>query len=176
MKMEISVGSCLKRKTMLVWIKDFTIKNFVTCKSLWNLQELYTAFREKYPNVNIGFSSLKPKWCLLAGSKMTHSVSVCSAHQNVRLLVDAMDWTWHRKTWARSLFATQRATNASWIGVNPVLAAQLWNNFLIRNSTNMKMMRNLITISETLQIEQYWQPLQPVTKNTKRLWLMLLII
>ena len=29
---------------------------------------------------------------VLAGSKMTHSVCVCSAHQNVVLLVDAMDW------------------------------------------------------------------------------------
>ena len=28
----------------------------------------------------------------MAGSKMTHSVCVCSAHQNVVLLVDAMDW------------------------------------------------------------------------------------
>ena len=59
-----------------------------------NLQELYTAFKEKYPNVNIGFSKFcaqRPKWCVLAGSKMTHSVCVCSAHQNVVLLVDAMD-------------------------------------------------------------------------------------
>ena len=82
-----------------------------------------------------------------------------------------MQWTgtWHTKTWSRRSFATLRATNASCIGVNPVLALQLWKNFLIRNSTNMKMMRNLITVSGTLRIEQYWQPLQPLTKNTKRL-------
>ena len=132
--MTISVGRCLKRKTMLVWVKEYINKNFATCKSLCNLQELYTAFKEKHPNVNIGFSkffALRPKWCVLAGSKMTHSVSVCSAHQNVRLLGDAMDWTWYTKTWSRRLFATLRATNASWIGVNPFLAAQLWNNFLI---------------------------------------------
>ena len=30
-------------------------KNFATCKNLCNLQELYTAFKEKQPNVNIGF-------------------------------------------------------------------------------------------------------------------------
>ena len=86
MKMTISVGRCLKRKTMLVWVKEYINKNFATCKSLCNLQELYTAFKEKYPNVNIGFSKfyeLKPKWCVVAGSKMTHSVWVCSAHQNV---------------------------------------------------------------------------------------------
>ena len=51
-------------------------QNFATCKNLFNLQQLYTAFKEKHPNVNIGFSKfcvLRPKWCVLAGSKMTHS-------------------------------------------------------------------------------------------------------
>ena len=33
----------------------------------------------------------------------------------------------------------------------------------------MKMMRNLITVSGILQIEQYWQPLQQLTKNTETL-------
>ena len=95
MKMTISVGRCLKRKTMLVWVKEYIIENFATCKSLCNLQESYSAFKEKNPNVNIGFSkscALKPKWCVLAGSKMTHSVCVCSTHQNVVLLVNAIDW------------------------------------------------------------------------------------
>ena len=95
MKMTISVGKCLKRKTMLVWIKGYINENLETCKSLCNLQELYTTFKEKHPNVNIAFSKfcdLRPKWCILAGSKITHSVYVCSAHQNVMFLVDAMYW------------------------------------------------------------------------------------
>ena len=53
------------------------------------MQELYTAFKEKQPNVNIEFSkfcTFRPKWCVLAGSKITHSVCVCSSHQNVLLL------------------------------------------------------------------------------------------
>ena len=86
MRMKISVGRCLKRKTMLVWVKEYIIKNFATCKSLCNLQEIYTAFKEKHPNVNIEFSkfcALRPKWCVLAGSKMTSSVCACNAHQNV---------------------------------------------------------------------------------------------
>ena len=94
MKMIISVGRCLKRKTMSVWVKEYIIKNFATCKSLCNLKELYTAFKEKHSNVNIRsskFCALRPKWCVLAGSKMTHSVCVCCPHQNVVLLVDAMD-------------------------------------------------------------------------------------
>ena len=91
MKMTISVGRCLKSKV----VKEHINKDFATCKGLCNLQELYTAFKEKRPNVNIGFSkfcALRRKWCVLAVSKMTHSVCVCSAHQNVVLLVDAMHW------------------------------------------------------------------------------------
>ena len=89
MEMTISVGRGLKSKV----VKECINKNFATCKSR-NLQELYTAFKEKNPNVNIGFSklcALRPKWCVLAGSKVTYSVYVCSAHQYVMLLVDAMD-------------------------------------------------------------------------------------
>ena len=95
MKMTISVVRSLERKTMLVWVKEYINKNFETCKSLWNSHELYTAFKEKHSNVNIGlskFCALRPKWCVLAVSKMTHSVCVFSAHQNVVLIVDAMDW------------------------------------------------------------------------------------
>ena len=95
MKMTISVGWCLRRKTMLVWVKKYIIKNSAICKSLCNLQELYTAFKEKHPNVNIGFSifcTFIPKWCVWAVWKTSHSVCVCSAHQNVVLLVDTMDW------------------------------------------------------------------------------------
>ena len=44
----------------------------------------------------------------------------------------SMQWagTWHTKTWSRRLFTTLRATNASCIGVNLVVALQLWNIFL----------------------------------------------
>ena len=53
----ISVGRCLKRKAMLVRVKEYIINNFATCKILCNLQKLHTAFIEKHPNV-IGFSKL----------------------------------------------------------------------------------------------------------------------
>ena len=67
---------------------------------------MYTDFKENLPNVNIRlskFCALKPKWCVLAGSKMTHSVCVCSVHQNVVLLVDEWTGTWHTKTWSNWL-------------------------------------------------------------------------
>ena len=47
--------------------------------SLCNLQEFYTAFKEKHPHLNIGYSKFcaqRPKWFVLAESKMTHSLCV----------------------------------------------------------------------------------------------------
>ena len=66
-------------------------KHLVLC----NLREMYAAFKEKHPNAKLGFSKFCifwPKWCVLAGSSGTHSVCVCSIHQNVVLLVDAINW------------------------------------------------------------------------------------
>ena len=62
---------------------------------LCNLHELYTLFKEKNPDVKIGFSkfcSLRPKWCVSAGSAGTHSVCVCTHHQNTILLLTAIKW------------------------------------------------------------------------------------
>ena len=50
-------------------------KGGVHDQKLCNFQELYTAFKEKHPNVNIGsskFCALRPKWCVLGGLKLTH--------------------------------------------------------------------------------------------------------
>ena len=176
MKMTISVGRCLKRKTMLVWVKEYINKNFATCKSLCNLQEFYTAFKEKHPNVNIGFSkfcTLRPKWCVLAGSKMTHSVCVCSAHQNVVLLVDAMDWQTY-KDLIKKIVYNPESNKCIIHQCESCPGTATLKEFL--DQVNVKMIRNLITVSGTLRIKQYWHPLQLLTKNTKILWLTLLMI
>ena len=158
--MTISVDRCLKRKTMLVWVKEYISKSLTTCKSLWNLQELYIAFKEKHPNLYIGFSrfsALRPKWYVLAGWKMTYSVCVCSTHQNVMLLINAMDWDLTYKNLIKNIICNHESNKCIMHRCEyyPGTATlDLLNNFLIRNSTNMKMIRNLITVSETLRIEQ----------------------
>ena len=61
---------------------------------LCSLHELFAAFKERNPDVKIGFSkfcTLRPKWCVIAGSSGTHSVCVCT-NQNTILLVDALNW------------------------------------------------------------------------------------
>ena len=45
--------------------------------------------------MKIGFSkfcTLCPKWCVIAGSSGTHSVCVCTTHENTILLVDSLNW------------------------------------------------------------------------------------
>ena len=52
--------------------------------------------QRKTPECKYLFSKvgvLRSKWYVLVGSKMTQSVCVCSAHQNVVLLVDEVDGT-----------------------------------------------------------------------------------
>ena len=57
---------------------------------LSNLKETYQLFKEKYPDQKIGFSKfadVRPKHCVLAGASGTHSVCVCTIHQNVKLMM-----------------------------------------------------------------------------------------
>ena len=57
---------------------------------LLNLRELYQLLKEEHPHVKVGFtkfSLLRPKNCVLAGSSGTHSICVCSYHQNVKLMI-----------------------------------------------------------------------------------------
>ena len=59
---------------------------------LCNLNELYSAFKKKHPNHKIGlskFCSLRSNWCVTVTSSGTHTVCVCTTHQNTTLAVDA---------------------------------------------------------------------------------------
>lgn len=61
---------------------------------LFDLSELYDLFKIANPKIEIGFSTfakLRPKNCILAGAKGTHSVCVCTIHQNAKMMLDAID-------------------------------------------------------------------------------------
>ena len=60
-------------------------KRLVLC----NLKEAFEQFKETSPEYKIGFSKfaeLRPKQCVLAGASGTHSVCVCTIHQNIKLM------------------------------------------------------------------------------------------
>ncbi len=60
---------------------------------LCNLKELYSLFKLQNPTLEVGFSTfctLRPKWCVLLGRSGTHSVCVCTIHQNVDLMLSSV--------------------------------------------------------------------------------------
>ena len=62
---------------------------------LGNLKELHQKWKED-GNPNVGFSTfaaLRPPWCVLAGAQGTHSICVCTHHQNPKLMVAALQLT-----------------------------------------------------------------------------------
>ena len=58
---------------------------------LSNMREMFVAYRDQNgPEIGFSkFSELRPKWCVTVGSAGTHSVCVCTIHQNVKLMLAA---------------------------------------------------------------------------------------
>lgn len=62
-------------------------KHLILC----NLKEAHKVFKSKNPDIKISFSKfadLRPKECVLAGASGTHTVCVCTIHQNAKLMID----------------------------------------------------------------------------------------
>ena len=87
-------------------VKDcFRIKNEEGIKEtvkkqlvLMNLKEAFALYKADPNNPNIGFSSfasLRPRNCVLAGAAGTHSVCVCTYHQNVKLQFSSLGINYH---------------------------------------------------------------------------------
>lgn len=78
-----------KKDYKSVWKGGFKVqeqKHLILC----NLREAYKLFKTKHPSLKVGFSKfaeLRPKECILAGGAGTHSVCVCTIHQNIKLMI-----------------------------------------------------------------------------------------
>ena len=60
---------------------------------LGNLREIYELYKNDEKNPKVGFSTfakLRPSYCVLTGSGGTHSVCVCTYHQNPKLQLAAL--------------------------------------------------------------------------------------
>lgn len=61
---------------------------------LLDLRGLYQTYKESHSDFPVSFSKfaqLRPKHCVLAGASGTHSICVCTIHQNCKLMLDAID-------------------------------------------------------------------------------------
>jgi len=60
---------------------------------LTNLNELYALFRQNYTKAKIGLSKLcqlRPKECITVVARGTHSVCICTIHENVKLMLSTL--------------------------------------------------------------------------------------
>lgn len=58
------------------------------------LKDLHMTFKEENIKEKVSlsmFSKLRPKNCILPGARGTHCVCVCTIHQNVKMMLDAID-------------------------------------------------------------------------------------
>lgn len=61
---------------------------------LGNLREMYALFKERHDGIKIGiskFCQLRPRNIILANASGSHNVCVCTKHQNVKLMIDAIN-------------------------------------------------------------------------------------
>jgi hypothetical protein len=52
-------------------------------------ERVYSHFKNSHPVEFSKFASLRPRNCIMAGASGTHSVCVCTVHQNVKLMLEA---------------------------------------------------------------------------------------
>ena len=61
---------------------------------LADLNDIYGLYKKEHEHLKIGFTKftqLRPPHCVVAGSSGTHNVCVCVHHENVKLMLDAID-------------------------------------------------------------------------------------
>lgn len=99
---------------------------------LANISEIYACFKTENPDVKIGFSTfalLRPKWCVPVGSAGSHNVCVCTYHQNVKLMVSAINPSLNYKNILQLCVCDMSEQNACFIIVMTVQIFQ-WLNSL----------------------------------------------
>lgn len=121
---------------------------------LSNLKELYKCFKEENARVKIGFSkfaSLRPKNCVLAGASGTHTVCVCTLHQNPILMLEACK-TNFGKTNSAELFSDYHSL------LNKIICTDPSNKCYFNECSNCpgveKLKQQLKTIFDSCCVEQ----------------------
>ena len=79
------------KKDCVSVLVDGEKKNIQKRRILTTLKEAHVQFKEKNPDVKIGFSKFaeaRPKHVVLPGGSGTHNVCVCVHHQNPKLMID----------------------------------------------------------------------------------------
>ena len=83
-----------KKDCVCVKLADESKMRVQKCLLLSNLSEIYVHFKEENLNFSVGFSTfatLQPKFFVTVGASGSHSVCVCTYHQNMKLMLSAVN-------------------------------------------------------------------------------------
>jgi len=78
---------------------------------LFNLNDLYYGFKDKYPNVQIScttFLNLRPENCVWPGRRGFHVTCICEIHQNFEFMFEALRIDETLETFVRKLVCVDR--------------------------------------------------------------------
>ena len=88
MRMMNTAGVCLGKRTLCsLPMDEYMFRNASFCA---NLKSYTNTSKRSILSSTLGFrkfAELRPKHCILAGASGTHSVCVCTIHQNVKLML-----------------------------------------------------------------------------------------
>lgn len=85
------ISRLMPGKNDCISIREADKKTYVQKRLILStLKEIYEEFKKKHVDVKIGFSKfaeLRPKYCVQLGSSGTHTICVCTIHQNIKLMM-----------------------------------------------------------------------------------------
>lgn len=90
--MTLTVESCLTRMKLFLLLlraKNKRCKSDYYFAMLWICRDNLRRRIQHFAVSLSKFAQLRPKWCVFAGSSGTHSVCVCTIHQNFKTMLDA---------------------------------------------------------------------------------------
>ena len=91
---EISCLLTVKKGCVSIWLPDKTKIKKQKWLLLSDISVIYAQFKKENPDRKTGFSMfalLRPKWCIPVGAEGTQNVCICNYHQNLKLMMVAMD-------------------------------------------------------------------------------------
>ena len=148
-------------------------KDYVSiCRNVHNVQCIRTVQciqRQISQHKNQIFQVLhsKTKWCVLAGSSGTHSVCVCSTHQNAVLLVDTIDWDYIYKDLMKKVVCDPDNKLCMMHRMSHIREVLLWKSSWMMISVIWIWTLNTIVVSGKQQTVLLWLHLKRNSKNTR---------
>lgn len=111
------IRECLSVKSKDIKSSELRQKRLL----LYDLRDLYKNWVKDFDSDRIPsfsfFASLRPKECVLAGTPGTHTVCVCSQHQNVKLKLNALTTSLSYRDLLQLCVCSVEKKNVWWMNV-----------------------------------------------------------